>query len=238
MKSPQSVPAAPSPSSSERRHALVAWVILALGLIASIALTIGVQLQVQQEAKHQFEADSRDVLYRVQTEVGSYEEVLVGLSAFLGSKEHINRAEFRRYVEGLDLSRRFPGFENLNYAQSVSASELRRFEESVRRDTSVHPGGYPNFSVAPPQQRADHHVIIFIEPWERSIASFGRDIAANPIAERTVAKLRDTGEIATSGRLIRIEGPNKHVGLVALAMRLAVYRPGAALDSVDARRAA
>src|SRR3979409_1003067 len=102
MNYPQSASPTPPPSSSERRHALVAWVILALGLIASIALTIGVRYQVQQEAKHQFEADSRDVLYRVQTEVGSYEEVLVGLSAFLGSKEQITRAEFRRYVDGLD----------------------------------------------------------------------------------------------------------------------------------------
>src|ERR1700704_1592887 len=107
MKSPQSASAAPIPNSSERRHALVAWVILASGLFVSIALTIGVRYQVQQEAKHQFEADSRDVLYRVQSEIGSYEEVLVGLSAFLGSKEHISRAEFRRYVEGLDLSWRF-----------------------------------------------------------------------------------------------------------------------------------
>jgi hypothetical protein len=129
MKSPQSVPAALSPSSSERRHALVAWVILALGLVASIALTIGVRYQVQQEANHQFEAASRDVLYRVQSEIGSYEEVLVGLSAFLRSKKHVSRAEFRRYVEGLDLNKRFPGFDASTMQRSyggMSCSDLRR----------------------------------------------------------------------------------------------------------------
>src|SRR4051812_18019399 len=125
----------PEVRSSERRHNMVAWAIVVLGLVVSVALMIGTRYLVTQEAKYQFEADSRDVLYRVQTEVGAYEEVLVGLSAFLGSKENINRAEFQRYVEGLDLGRRFPGFENLNYPRSIPASELRRFEESVRRDT-------------------------------------------------------------------------------------------------------
>src|SRR5258706_8181740 len=116
-----------------RRHGFIVWLILALGLALSIALAIGVRKQVEQEARHQFAANARDVLYRVQSEIGSYEEVLVGLSAFLGSKDGVSRSEFRRYVEGLDLSRRFPGFDNLNYAQVVPGDELKRFEESVRR---------------------------------------------------------------------------------------------------------
>ena len=219
-----------------QRHGLIAWLILALGLAVSIALTIGVRWQVEQEARYQFEADARDVLNRVQNEIGSYEEVLVGLSAFLGSKEQVTRAEFRRYVDGLDLGNRFPGFDNLNYAQVVPASELKRFMEGVRRDTSVHRAGYPEFSIIPPGQRPEYYVIVFIEPWERSTASFGRDLyVTNPDVLRALARQRDTGQIVTSGRLIRIEGANRHIGL---AMRLAVYRPGATLDSVDARRAA
>src|SRR6266849_2591251 len=107
-----------------QRHGLIAWLILALGIAASIALMIGVRKQVEQEARYQFEASARDVLYRVQSEIGSYEEVLVGLSALLGPKEGVSRAEFRRYVQGLDLPRRFPGFDNLNYAQVVPRSEL------------------------------------------------------------------------------------------------------------------
>src|SRR5688500_1619017 len=102
-----------------QRYGVVAWLILGLGLAVSIALALGVRWQVEQEARHQFEADARDVLHRVQTEIGAYEEVLTGLSAFISSKEQVTRAEFRRYVQGLDLARRFPGFDNLNYAQIV-----------------------------------------------------------------------------------------------------------------------
>ncbi len=217
-----------------QRHGAVAWLVLVLGLALSIVLTVGVRQQVEQEAKHHFEGNARDVLYRVQTEIGSYEEVLVGLSAFLGSKERVNRAEFRRYVGGLDLSRRFPGFDNLNYAQAVPAEELNRFEESVRRDTSLLAHGHPDFSITPAGRRESHHVIVFFEPFEKSAGSFGRDIAANPAVEQSLARARDTGEIATSGRLIRIEAADRRVGL---AMRLAVYSSGAVLDDVATRRA-
>jgi len=221
---------------SPRGHTLVAWLILVGGLAISALLTIATHWQLEREARRQFELNAKDILYRVQTELSSYEEVLVGLSAFLGSKAIVTRREFRRYVEGLDLARRYPGFENLNYAQWVKAADLRRFEEAVRRDASVQPGGYPSFKVTPQGERPEYHVITYIEPWDRSAASFGRDIAmSSPAALRTLERQRDTGAVMSSGRLIRIEGPNRHVGM---AMRLAVYKPGMALDSVEARRAA
>src|SRR5258708_27125847 len=151
-----------------QRHGAVAWLVLVLGLALSIVLTVGVRQQVEQEAKHHFEGNARDVLYRVQTEIGSYEEVLVGLSAFLGSKECVNRAEFRRYVGGLDLSRRFPGFDNLNYAQAVPAEELNRFEESVRRDTSLLAHGHPDFSTTPAGRSQSHSSYLFFYPLEKN----------------------------------------------------------------------
>ena len=217
-----------------QRHSLIAWLILALGLALSIALMIGARKQVEQEARYLFEADARDVLYRVQTEIGSYEEVLVGLSAFLGSKENVSRTEFRRYVEGLDLNKRFPGFDGLNYAQAVRRDELQRFQERIRKDTSLVPQGFPDFSVKPPGLRDDYHVIVFIEPWELSPGAFGRDMLPVPGVTESIARLRDTGEISTSGRLVQIPGSEKK----RLAMRLAVYRVGAQLDSIPARRAA
>jgi len=220
-----------------QRQGFIAWGILALGLALSIALTIGVRKQVEQEARHRFEANARDVLYRVQTEVGSYEEVLVGLSAFLGSKEGVSRSEFRHYVAGLDLPKRFPGFDNLNYAQIVPDDELKRFEQSVRRDESVHKGGYPDFAVAPAGLRSDYHVIVFVEPWEKSPVAFGKDLNMIPGVPASLARIRDTGEISTAGRLIRIVESDRRVR-VGLAMRFAVYRSGAALDSIEARRAA
>src|SRR5262245_15691083 len=100
-------------STSARFHIIVSWVLLIAGIARSIALGGAAHRQVEQEARLQFDDSVRDTLYRVRTEIGSYEEVLVGLGAFMGSKERVTRAEFRRYVDGLGLGRRFPGFENL-----------------------------------------------------------------------------------------------------------------------------
>src|SRR5205823_3953095 len=46
---------------------------------------------------------------------------------------------------------------------------------------------------------------------------------------------RDSGALLSSGRLLRVEGPNRYV---ALSMRLPVYQPGMPLGSVEERRAA
>jgi diguanylate cyclase (GGDEF)-like protein len=230
-----------SASSSAQRHIVISWVLLVAGIALSITLSIGVHRQVEQEARFKFEESSRDILHRVRSEVAAYEEVLVGLSAFVSSKDDVTRAEFRRYVEGLDLRRRFPGFDNLNYAQRVSPSELRAFEQAVKRDTSLHPAGYPSFAVTPhfsPAQassQADYHVIKYFEPWERSPQAFGKNIAAVPGVPATLERMRNSGQIVTSGRAIRIEGADRRVGL---AMRMAVYQAGAVLDTPQARSVA
>jgi diguanylate cyclase (GGDEF)-like protein len=219
--------------ASERRQSLVAWAILGIGALLSAGLGLATQRQLEQEARYQFESSARDLLYQVQAEIGSYEEVLVGLRAFMSSQERISRADFRRYVDGLDIRRRFPGFDSLNYAREVRQEDLQKFVEGVRKDTSLAPAGYPEFSIVPPGARGEYHVIVFVEPWETSAKSFGRDIGANAIGTRAWEYLRSSGEISTSGRLVQIPGPEKR-----LAMRLAVYRAGARTDTDEARRAA
>src|SRR5690348_12318155 len=165
--------------TSERRQSLVAWAILGVGALLSAGLGVATQYQLEQEARYQFESSARDVLYQVQAEIGSYEEVLVGLRAFMSSQERISRADFRRYVDGLDIRRRFPGFDSLNYARAVRQEDLQKFLDMVRKDTSLAPEGYPEFSIVPPGVREEYHVILFVEPWETSARSFGRDIGAS-----------------------------------------------------------
>ena len=218
---------------AERLQSSVAWAILAAGTVLSLALGFALHRQLEQETRFRFESDARELLYRVQEEIGAYEEVLVGLRAFIGSKETVSRAEFRRYVEGLDIGRRFPGFDSLNYAQVVHKDQLARFVEGVRRDRSVSAEGFPAFSVSPPGERDEYHVIVFVEPFAKFGSSFGRDVAARASGTRAWAYLRDTGNISTSGRLVQIPGAEKR-----LAMRLAVYKPGSRTDSEEARRAA
>ena len=73
-----------------------------------------------------------------------------------------------------------------------------------------------------------------IEPMERNEFAFGLSIRLDGEQGRAIRLQRDTGEIISSGRLIQA-GKD---GFVALAMRLAVYRSGMPLQTVEQRRAA
>jgi signal transduction histidine kinase len=96
------------------------------------------------------------------------------------------------------------------------------------------PRGYPNFDIKPPGQRPAHEVLIYLEPLDGNEFALGLDIGVTPPQRRAQARTRDTGELVASGRLLNV-GKERAVGL---AMRLAVYRPGAPLDTVEQRRAA
>ncbi len=217
-------------------------VALAAGVIGSVLLSLLVKENVESEAKLRFERQASDAQHVMEARVKSYVDVLYGLGAlFSTSNTTISRAEFRRYVAGLDLKARYPGFQIVNYAEWVPHGKKAAFEAKVRRDTSVDPGGYPGFSIKPAGERKEYYVLTYLEPMAGNEFAFGVDIGANPAVSNprdvasTQAQARDSGELLSSGRLLRVEGPHR---FVALNMRLPVYRVGMPQETVEQRRAA
>jgi signal transduction histidine kinase len=85
-------------------------------------------------------------------------------------------------------------------------------------------------------------VLAYVEPMAGFEFAFGRDLGANPDAADphplvvALHSARDSGELTASGIPLRIKaGSREYIGL---AMRLAVYRSGMPLDTVQQRRAA
>ncbi len=184
------------------------------------------------EAGLRFQREASDAKHLIERRILSYVEIIHGLRALFAARDDLGRVEFHRYVTSLELPRNFPGFELLNYAAHVPASERLRFEQGVRRDRSLQPAGYPGFAIRPPGERASHHVLVYLEPMQGNEAAFGLDISANPRVQEAAAAARDTGELTASGRLVLTKGDP------GLAMRMAVYRSGVPLETVEQRRAA
>ncbi|WP_194724195.1 CHASE domain-containing protein [Noviherbaspirillum malthae] len=206
-----------------------------LGVTGSLLLHILVTQVVEDKAKSQFEYFAENAQLAIQNRVRSYIDVLRGTAALFYTADNISRDQFRAYIRELKLESSFPGITNLNFARHFPHAEKAAFEASVRRDDSVTPGGYPNFAVIPAGERKDYNVLTYIEPMESNMVSFGVDMAANAAAANALAASRDTGQLVSSGRLIRISGPHSHVGL---AMRMPVYRRGMPIKTVEQRRAA
>jgi signal transduction histidine kinase len=226
------------------RHRMVTpWVVLAIAIAASLALFMVVRDAVESVARLRFEREASDIKHVIEARIKSYTDIMYGLQALLATQSPVSRIQFHRYVTSLDLKRRYPGYDVVNFATYVPARDKERFEQAVRRDTSLDPRGYPEFSIRPPGRRPEYFVIVYIEPMAGFEFAFGLDLGANPAVAGTDAKAltdlqfsaRDSGTLTASGRPIRIKASKDYVGL---AVRLAVYRSGMPLDTLQNRRAA
>ncbi len=230
----------PEIAVSPRRPA-GAWLALLAGLAVSAAAFFTVRTLVEREAQVRFEAMAAESTARIRSRIEAYNAVLYGLQAMMMSREDVSRGDFRRYVDTLDLARHYPAVVSANFARRVLLADRAAYEARVRADTSRDPAGYPSFKVYPPGERDEYLVIEYIEPFDTPgrNATFGRDVfGADPYAaeRRRAAELqRDTGQPRTSGR--PINDPRLLRGTV-LGVRLAVYRSGAPIGTVEERRAA
>jgi signal transduction histidine kinase len=218
------------------------WVVLAIGIPASFLLFNLFQDAVEDAAQLRFERQASDARRVIDVRFHSYAGVLYGLRALFTSGDAISRIEFHRFVKSLDLKHRYPSLESVNYMMYVPASDKNRFEDSVRRDTSLEPQGYPQFKIRPPGERSGYYVIVYLEPMQGFEFAFGLDLGANvnavdPEALAAAVRLtRDSGDLIASGIPLRLTSAGKDY--VGLAMRLAVYRTGMPVDTPEQRRAA
>jgi signal transduction histidine kinase len=225
-----------------RDRPLVPWVVLALGIVASFLLSAVIREAVDRVAQLRFERQAGDANGIIQGRLQFYAEIMYGLSALFSSQGTVTRLQFHRFIESLQLRSRYPGFDAVNYAVYVPGKDKERFENEVRRDTSMEPGGYPNFSVYPPGRRSEYFVIVYMEPMKGYEFAFGRDLGANPgildpeALASTMRAGRDSGKLIASGLPIRVKDGARDQ--TYLAMRLAVYRNGMPVDTVERRRAA
>ena len=215
-----------------RKPALIATVVLLIGVALSITASQWVRLETLRCAQSRFDTAASNTAVQVERRFAAYVEVLVGLRALFHSGE-VSRKAFYRYTDALELKRQLPGFQVLNYAPYVPAASREAFEKAVQQDPSW--PAHLRFSITPPGARDGYHPFTLVEPLAGNGHLLGRDIAAAPHVRAALEVARDTGKLTTSGKLIQVRGPQQRVGL---ALRLPVYRAGMAIDTLSQRRAA
>jgi two-component system sensor histidine kinase/response regulator len=210
---------------------------LSLSALVGACLYVGASKTVEDDARQRFDGVARGAQYSLNARIKSYTDVVRGLVAlFHTSDARVTRLQFHRYVEALAIREHFPAIEGVTFAEYVDDAARDAFVEAVRRDRSLDPGGYPDFTIVPPGRRPDYTVLTFLEPMAALHDRFGADIEATGPAQRAaLERARDTGQLSTSGQPIVVALPTPHI---ALGMRLPVYRTGMPLTDVAARRAA
>jgi len=208
---------------------------VALALLVGAGLYHGATRTVDVETQARFDHLARTGRQQLAGAVHSYTDIVRGLAGLFQASGSVTRVEFHRYVETLRVAENYPALESVNYAAYVEEGARDAFVAGVRADRSLDPAGYPDFSIRPGVRRPSHTVLTYLEPWLPEKA--GMDLAGGPpAAAQALARARDSGRMAASGKPIVVERPVRHL---ALALRMPVYRTdGDAPRDVEGRRAA
>jgi PAS domain S-box-containing protein len=213
----------------------IAGLVLAIGVVVSLAYWHHAALQRQDDERQHFEASFSQLQGDIQRRIDELRGVVVGIQGMFLASERIDRGEFQRYNENLRAHLRIPGVRAVHFTRRVPAAEREAFVARVRRDKSVNGRGYPDFDVHPATGGDEHFVIEYIEPFETNRRAFGLDALSQPVNRESFLAARDTGRISLTAPFQLLQARSGERGLV---MRAPVYRRGMPTDTVDQRRAA
>src|SRR5436190_3172336 len=223
-------------ASAKGRTIVAAGVILISGLAVTFAARLLSERMIAADMQRRFGADAADISTAIGDRLRTHAEVLVsmqGLYASIGGK--VDRAQFRRYIDALDRSRRPPGFQALQSLRRVGPDGLDAFVAEMRGDSSVDAGGQPEFTVRPPGRRASYNIVEFVEPMRGNDEALGFDAGANPLQLDSLRRAAETGRIVATPPVKLVQDTSGGLGFI---LRAPIYRAGEPAQTTSQRVAA
>ncbi|HZW24984.1 MAG TPA: CHASE domain-containing protein [Gallionella sp.] len=210
----------------------IAWLVLGVSLSVTAVGWSVANKHAQEAARAQFDARSIDVIQQIQQRMHTYEYVLRGGAALFASSDSVGRAEWRHYVAGLKLDQHLTGILGVGFARHIPAQKKGAHIAQVRAE------GFPDYAISPIGQRSEYTSIVYLEPFSgRNLRAFGYDMYSEPVRRTAMARARDTGETAISGKVALVQETDKDIQ-AGFLMYLPVYKNGAPHSSLAERRAA
>ena len=189
----------------------------------------------RQTREELFTQSANQIRADISHRLNHFELVLRGVKGFLESSENISRDEYSAYFESLRLAKMLPGLQAVSVAASVTQADLANHVTQQRQR------GFPGYAIRPAtsavQPAAHYAPIVLIAPYTGlNVNAIGFDILSNSQVQPALARARDTGEAALTGRLGLVQDADSN--RPATVMYVPTYRYSADLSTPDARRAA
>lgn len=210
----------------------IAWLVLLVSLSVTAVGWFVANKHAQEAARAQFDARSIDVIQQIRQRMHTYEYVLRGGAALFASSDSVGRAEWRNYVAGLKLDQHLTGILGVGFAQHIPAQNKDAHIARIRAE------GFPGYTILPDGPRDEYTSIVYLEPFSgRNLRAFGYDMYSEPVRRAAMARARDSGETAISGKVALVQETDKDIQ-AGFLMYLPVYRNGLPHASPAERRAA
>ena len=167
---------------------LTAWIVLGCALATTGVAWRHAVNEVRMRTRAQLDRYVERFTDALQRRIADQETVLLAAAAMLDGRDDMNGADWRRFVEQLDLPNRHPRVRTLQVVLRVPAEQLPRHVEEARAE------GLAEYTVHPPGTRDEYFPIVFAASADPSGEVLGLDIMSEPTWRAAAERARDTGE--------------------------------------------
>lgn len=204
--------------------------ILLLSVGITVLATVLLVRDAWQRDRIRFERSVQQAEASIGERLSAYVAMLEAASALFVASDDVDRREFASFVARLRAHERYPGIQGIGYSARVAANEQQRLEAIMRSS------GVEEFRLWPEAPGREVHAIVFLEPMDaRNRAALGYDMSSEPVRREAMARARDTGLPALTGKVVlvqEIEGPVQPGFLIYVPVYMGYDPPG----SIDERR--
>ena len=169
-------------------------------------------------------ADTQDAIIDRYT---LYEKTLRGGLGLFYASASVERHEWKRYVEALEVRETLPGINGIGYIDFVLAENLEAYIQHARADEA------PNFINHPKTPYPDKFIIKYIEPVDINQEAVGLDIGFESNRREAAERARDTGIAALTKKITLVQDSEKQAGFLLL---IPVYDYKLTPDTIEERR--
>lgn len=212
------------------RGSLVAWLVLGGAVAATAVGWRAASVLAATEHEALFEERVDRLSRAIETRMEVYIVALRATAAHVDLSGAVTRAEWRRYVERLELTSQYPGIQGLGYAVALPPATVPAHVAAERAE------GFADYRVWPDSAADMRSAILYLEPFDwRNQRALGFDMLSEPTRRAAMEGARDSGEPATSGmvELVQETDVARQPGFLVY---LPVYEGGVRPDRVADRR--
>lgn len=197
----------PPPRESRlRRLSLQAALILVLSLATTLAAWRWTAQQGDTLEQIRFGLIADEVVSELRNRMDGYRQLLQSGVALMEASARVERGEWARFVARMELDSRYPGTLGMGFAVKVTSGDWAAHVAAVRAE------GFGQYAITPPGPREVAYPILYLEPFSgRNLRAFGYDMFSEPIRREAMARARDSGQPALSGRVVLVQETERDV---------------------------
>jgi PAS domain S-box-containing protein len=207
------------------------WLVLVAGIGLTGLAWWSARRRADEDARALFERRADLVQATLRQHLQVYQQAVLGATGLYSASADVSRSEWREYVQHTGIAVALPGIVAVEMVERVPRSAL---EAHIRRERAE---GLSDYQVWPAGNADELMPVVYSESPDSGAHGLGFDVSSDPVRREALARARDSGRPALSGRifLMRDSSGSRSRGVVIVSP---IFRRGRPIATVAERRAA